>query len=368
MLCWDFFLSKQAQTWWASAGRLEQYQGRDCSLTTYLIATDNLGVSQHTGIFTNLYHPQHQTWGCSRSACIDSLWFTEHYSFTTDAVEMQPARPGRGVQTTQLTPSLWASWSERFSLLNLEPAGHSSHASLHCCALQAGNLIKIMPPPHPHSVNTENTFHRWRRFFVQLRKRRGTSRLSLASCLLLQRDEAAGAAGSLHTHTRRHHHTNFSGELNVSYHFAPPERRVWIFLKGSQSHCPRTFRQGGGGLWTPEDSLGVLVCSQSSSALDGKRRCYCFPFSPALSLRDGDALLLLLLLHRSVTLGVIFFFFPHPRGCTHARPLLVLRRTDSRGVRWRHASLRGRGEGRRNGNVWTFSFYSVSNNNNNRSV
>lgn len=46
--------------------------------------------------------------------------------------------------------------------------------------------------------------------------------------------------------------------------------------------------------------------------------------SLSLSLRDGDTVLLLLLLHRSVTLGLGFFpFFPSLDA--HARPLLVLR-------------------------------------------
>lgn len=45
--------------------------------------------------------------------------------------------------------------------------------------------------------------------------------------------------------------------------------------------------------------------------------------SLSLSLRDGDTVLLLLL-HRSVTLGLGFFpFFPSLDA--HARPLLVLR-------------------------------------------
>lgn len=35
----------------ASAGGREQLLGRDCSRTSYLIATDNLGVSPHTGIY-----------------------------------------------------------------------------------------------------------------------------------------------------------------------------------------------------------------------------------------------------------------------------------------------------------------------------
>lgn len=64
---------KPTETWSAaSAGRLEQLQGRDCSHTSYLIATDQPGcVSTHTGIFTNLDHPQHQT----LSTCTQSVSF-----------------------------------------------------------------------------------------------------------------------------------------------------------------------------------------------------------------------------------------------------------------------------------------------------
>lgn len=142
--------------------------------------------------------------------------------------------------------------------------------------------------------------------------------------------------------------------LNTSYHFAPPERRVWIFLKGSQSHCQRTFwggGGGGGGLWTPEDSLSVLVWLPLEFEV-GRWRCWMekavmlLPVqrgSLSLSLRDGDTvLLLLLLLHRSVTLGLGFFpFFPSLDA--HARPLLVLRWTDSRDIKWRHVRQGGRG-------------------------
>lgn len=144
----------KTQTWSASApGRLKQYQGRDCSHTTYLIATDNQGVSQHTGIFTKLYHPQHQTWDCSHSAYtqIYSVSFTEHYSFATDAVEILPARPGRGFK---LIPSLNVIFTVKLGDCRIQ----FTRFSPSCGALQAGNLIKIMPSPHhPHSPNTENT-------------------------------------------------------------------------------------------------------------------------------------------------------------------------------------------------------------------
>lgn len=73
------------ETWSAaSAGRLEQLQGRDCSHTSYLIATDQPGcVSTHT----QEYLP---TWiihsiRLSLRAHSQSH-FTEHYSFATDAV------------------------------------------------------------------------------------------------------------------------------------------------------------------------------------------------------------------------------------------------------------------------------------------
>lgn len=73
------------ETWSAaSAGRLEQLQGRDCSHTSYLIATVQPGcVSTHT----QEYLP---TWiihsiRLSLRAHSQSH-FTEHYSFATDAV------------------------------------------------------------------------------------------------------------------------------------------------------------------------------------------------------------------------------------------------------------------------------------------
>lgn len=67
----------KTQTWPATAGRLEQLQDRDCSHTSSLITSDNLGVSQHTLGSSTASEPRLHT----LATCTYSLSFTEHYSF-----------------------------------------------------------------------------------------------------------------------------------------------------------------------------------------------------------------------------------------------------------------------------------------------